>query len=330
MEAEHAGPKGSGKTDAGAGVLAWATLAATLVLWASSFPAIRVALEAYPPGQLALLRFAVASLVLAAAFFPRGGGLPRKGDLSGLFACGLTGIAVYQLVLGYGQLSVGSGAAAVLVDTAPIFVALFGVLFLGEKVTPAGWAGIFAAFSGAVLIAFGEGGGPSLAPGASLLLVAAVALAAYFALQKPYLPRYGALGVTTYAVLAGTAALLPFAPGLPGAVGEAPLEATLAVVYLGVFPAALAYATWAYALSRLSVSGAATFLYLIPPLTFAIAWAFFGEGAEPLSLVGAAVALCGVVLVYRKGGVSDSAEAGRPQPEAGARTRKKPDGGRAR
>jgi drug/metabolite transporter (DMT)-like permease len=262
-----------------------------------------VALETYPPGELALLRFAIASLVLAAAFFPRGGRCPQKGDLPGLFAAGLAGVTIYQVVLGYGQLSVGSGAAAVLVDTAPIFTALFAVLFLKERISRAGWAGILVSFCGAALIGLGEAEGFGLAPGTPLLLVAAVCLSAYFALQKPYLPRYGALGVTTYAVLAGTAALLPFAPHLPEAVREAHVEATLAVVYLGVFPAALAYATWAYALSRLPVSGAASFLYLIPPLTFLIAWAFFGEDPALLSLLGAVVALSGVVLVHRKGSV---------------------------
>jgi drug/metabolite transporter (DMT)-like permease len=284
-------------------ILPWAALAVTLVLWASSFPAIRLALEAYPPGELALLRFVIASVVLAAAFFPRGGRLPRRRDLPGLLAAGLAGVSVYQVVLGYGQLSVGSGAAAVLVDTAPVFTALFAVLFLKERIAPAGWAGILAAFCGAALIGLGEAGGLGLAPGAPLLLVAAVALSAYFALQKPYLPRYGPLGVTTYAVLAGTVALLPFAPGLLEAVGKASPGATIAVVYLGVFPAAVAYATWAYALSRLPVSGAASFLYLIPPLTFLIAWTFFGEEPAPLSLAGAAVALSGVALANRRGSV---------------------------
>jgi drug/metabolite transporter (DMT)-like permease len=285
----------------GAGILPGAALAATLVLWASSFPAIRSALEAHPPGELALLRFVIASVVLAAAFFPRGGRLLRGRDLPGLLAAGLAGVTVYQVLLGYGQLSVGSGAAAVLVDTAPIFTALFAALLLKERVTPAGWAGIVAAFCGALLIALGEAGGLGLAPGAPLLLVAAVALSAYFALQKPYLPRYGPLGVTTYAVLAGTVALLPFAPGLPETLGQAPAGATLAVVYLGVFPAAVAYAMWAYALSRLPVSGAASFLYLIPPLTFLISWTLFGEEPAPLSLAGAAVALSGVALANRRG-----------------------------
>jgi drug/metabolite transporter (DMT)-like permease len=229
--------------------------------------------------------------------------MAAKADLPGLFAAGVAGVTVYQVVLGYGQSSVGSGAAAVLVDTAPIFTALFAVLFLKERVTPAGWAGILVAFCGAALIGLGEAEGSGLAPGTPLLLAAAVALSAYFALQKPYLARYGALGVTTYAVLAGTAALLPFAPNLPEAVRMASPGATLAVVYLGIFPAALAYATWAYALSRLPVSGAASFLYLIPPLTFLIAWAFFGEDPALLSLLGAAVALSGVVLVHRKGSV---------------------------
>ena len=254
------------------GLLAALALWTTLLLWASSFPLIRVALGAYSPGEIALARFAVASALLALFVVPRRVGFPKRADVPGLAAAGLLGIFAYPLALGYGQQSVGSGPAAVLVESAPIFTALFAVLFLRERLVPAGWAGILVAFFGVAVIAVGEAGGNlAVAPGAPLLVVAAVATSAYFVAQKPYLARYGALAVAFYTLLAGTAGLLVFAPGLPGAIREASLGATLSVLYLGVFPSAVAYTTWAYALSKLSASRAAGYLYLIPPLTFVIA-----------------------------------------------------------
>ncbi len=280
------------------GLLAALALGTTLLFWASSFPLIRVALDAYSPGQIALMRFAIASILLAVFVLPRRMGLPKRADLPGLLVAGLLGIFAYPVALGYGQQSVCSGPAAVLVESAPIFTALFAALFLRKRLRLREWVGILVAFFGVAVIAVGESDGDfGIAPGAPLLLVAAVTTSAYFVAQKPYLARYGALAVAFYTLLAGTAGLLVFAPGVPEAVRQASLEETLSVLYLGVFPSAVAYTTWAYALSKLSASKAASYLYLIPPLTFVIAWAFFGETPTALSVAGAAVTLAGVAAV---------------------------------
>ena len=73
------------------------------------------------------------------------------------------------------------------------------------------------------------------------MLVAAILQAAYFIMQKPLFPHYRPLELTCYAIWGGTLMSLVFLPGLATALRAAPLQATLAVVYLGVFPAALAY-----------------------------------------------------------------------------------------
>lgn len=272
-------------------------IAVTLLTWASAFAGIRASLVAYTPGQIALFRFLVASGVLAVYAVLTRMHLPKKQDIGAIALIGGLGITAYHLLLNYGELTVTAGAASLLVNTTPIFTSLLAIAFLGEQVSVRRWIGIAISFTGITLIAGGEAKGLSLSVGALLVLLSAVSMSGYITLQKPYLKKYTALQLTTYVIWAGTIFLLPFLPSLIKAVPTAPLSATLAVIYLGVFPSAIAYTTWAYVLAQIPASRAATLLYLVPVLAIITAWFWLAEMPTVLSLIGGAIVLSGVVLV---------------------------------
>jgi drug/metabolite transporter (DMT)-like permease len=269
----------------------------TVLTWGSAFAAIKKSLGAYGPGELALLRLIFGSLSLTIYGLFCRMRLPAARDLPGVFLLGFVGFGFYYSALNFGETKVMSGVASLLIATTPIFAALLAMTILREKMGAVGWMGVVIAFTGVALIVAGQQHSLKISAEAIYILVAAISAAFYFVLQRPYLKRYSALELTTYAMWAGTIWTLMFLPNLVRKCQTASWQMTATVAYLGVFPAALGYVLWNYALARLPVSRVSSFLYLVPVVGLTLGWIWLGEMPAKLSLFGAPVAVLGVYLV---------------------------------
>ncbi|MER8044103.1 DMT family transporter [Streptomyces sp. NPDC094032] len=291
--------------------LALAAAGVTVVLWASAFVSIRSAGAAYSPGALALGRLLAGSLVLGTVLLIRREGLPPRAAWRGIGISGLLWFGVYMVVLNWGEQEVDAGTAAMVVNIGPILIALLGARFLKESLPPRLLAGMAVSFAGAVAVGLSMSGeGHASVLGVALCLLAAVAYAGGVVAQKPALAHGSALQVTTFGCLVGTVACLPFAGRLVEEAGRAPLSATLNMVYLGVFPTALAFTTWAYALARTTAGRMGATTYAVPALVVLLAWVFLGELPGLLTLAGGALCLAGVAVSRSRPKRASTAPAG--------------------
>jgi drug/metabolite transporter (DMT)-like permease len=300
-----------------AGRGSWAALVAaavTVVLWASAFVAIRGSGAAYPPGALALLRLLCGSAVLVPISLVRRAGWPARAAWPGIVWSGLLWFGLYMVVLNWGERKVDAGTAAMVVNIGPLLIALMSSRLLGDSISRPLLAGMAISFAGAIVVGVStsDGGHASVA-GVLLCLLAALAYAAGVVAQKPALAHASPLQVTTFGCLIATIACLPFTGSLLHAARHAPWSATLGVVYLGVFPTALAFTTWAFALARTTASRMGATTYVVPALVVLMSWLALGEVPGVLTLAGGVLCLLGVAVSRRRPAVV-SAAASDPAP----------------
>jgi drug/metabolite transporter (DMT)-like permease len=278
----------------------WRAIAAactSVVLWASAFVSIRSAGDAYSPGALALGRLLAGSLMLGAILLVRREGLPSRGAWPGILASGLLWFGLYMVVLNWGEQQVDAGTAAMVVNIGPILIALLGARLLGEGLPRMLVMGMAVSFAGAVVVGLSMSGhGGSSVLGVALCLLAAVAYAAGVVTQKPALRHGSALQITTYSCLIGMVACLPFSGVLVSEAADAPLSATLNMVYLGIFPTALAFTTWAYALARTTAGKMGATTYAVPALVVLMSWLLLDEVPALLTVGGGLLCLAGVAV----------------------------------
>jgi drug/metabolite transporter (DMT)-like permease len=281
----------------------------TVVLWASAFVAIRSAGREFSPGALALGRLLCGSLVLAVVVWARREGWPARAAWPGIVTSGVLWFGVYTVALNWGEQKVDAGTAAIVVSLGPIIIALLSGWKLKEGFPRGVLAGVAVSFAGVIVVGAGTAGsGHASVAGVLLCLLAALAFGVAVVSQKPALRYASALQVTTFGAAIGALACLPFSGQLVSQVSAAPFSDTLQVCYLGVFPTAIGFTTWAYALARTPAAKMGATTYLVPAITVLISWALLGQVPGLLAVAGGMLCLGGVALSRRRSRVPTKPE----------------------
>ncbi|MGW0832078.1 DMT family transporter [Streptomyces prunicolor] len=267
--------------------------AVVVVSWASAFPAIRLAAPELGVVGLSLVRLLVAAVVLLALAPMTGVRLPARRDLPLVIACGVFGMAAYQVLLNWGELHVPAGTASIIVAAAPLVSIAIAAGVFGERLTIVKIAGSAVAIAGVALVSTARSD-VSVTAAVWIVIAAAVVQGIYHPLTKPLLRRYTGLEVATYGMVVGVLLTVPFAGFAWHDMATADGSAWWSAVYLGVVPSALGFVMWGYTVARVPVATSTSLLYLVPAFAILIAYVWLGETPNPAELLGGIVVIAGV------------------------------------
>jgi drug/metabolite transporter (DMT)-like permease len=272
-----------------------AALLAVYVVWGSTYLAIRVALEGFPPFLMAGVRFVLAGAVLYAWLRLRGTAAPTRAQwggaalVGGLLLLGGNGGVVVA------EQWVASGLTALGVATVALWSALFAGMW-GQWPRRLEWVGLAVGFAGVALLNL-EGNLRANPMGAVALLVATMSWA-FGSMWSRHLDLPRGLMAAAAEMLAGGGLLMVASvvcrEGLPPAPSG---RAWLALAYLIVFGSWVGFSAYLYLLRRVRPAVATSYAYVNPIVAMFLGVVFAGERITPTEWLAMPVILAGVALV---------------------------------
>ncbi len=291
------------------------TLHASLILlilfWGLAFVAIKQALVFMSWITLTFLRFAVADALfvgyLVATRQVRHP--PAREDLPMLVLLAFFGFTGYHLFLNLGETdpNVSAGTAALIIASAPAFIAIFAIPLLKERIGRWQSAGIALAFAGLAVIIFFVRPESQFtfraSEGALTVVPPAIFSALYAVLGKSYLRRYPPFTFVAWTLLIGTVLLLPLLIVTRRSVftdiQSMGLAGWIPVLYLGIFPTFVGYGIWFRALERIPAASAGAYIYASTLVAVIGGIVILGESLTVGAIAGGAMVIAGVVLAQQ-------------------------------
>ena len=280
-------------------------LVGAMVLWASSFVALKFAFMHYDPMAVIFARMAIALIFILIFFRKTFQNISvTKNDLKYLSIMALFEPSLYFIFESEALVNTTAAQAGMITALLPVMVAVGAWLWIGEKITKQITIGGLLAFMGAVWLSMGATSSeyaPNPIYGNIMEFLAMVSAVGYTLILKHLSKRFKPIFLTSSQVLVGAIFFAPFLL-LPNTIipTEFPVEPSLAVLYLGVVVSFGAYGLYNYGVSKIPASEASLYINLIPVFTVILAYILLREKFGWNEVLGSAIILTGVFIAQSK------------------------------
>lgn len=282
--------------------LAITALLLAVIMWASSFPLLKLALNYMPPVTLAAVRYSIAGSILVLLIFAKFGMVKSlqelRGDWKILTFLGLVGVALPNATLNIGLQFTTASVSSIIQACGPVFTVALAVIFLKERLGGAKIAGTILAIFGTLLL-ISQGGvdlDNSTFVGNLFVLLSAMFYSISGVVTKKALERHHPLTITGWNIAIGSLFLLLFSPIEFGQTVAFPPDMIVILLILAVFPGCLAFLFYNYVLQKKELSSISFFVYLIPVFSTIISMAVLGEVITAETVLFASLVIAGVAL----------------------------------
>ncbi|MBI3681790.1 MAG: EamA family transporter [Acidobacteria bacterium] len=274
--------------------------------WSMNFVIARIALREIPSLLTASLRAIFAGLFLLPLYFWKGRAQDRerwsRSDLPVLLFLGFVGVALNQVCFLSGYARTSTGHAAIVIGLTPLLVLVTSATCGLERLTTKKSFGILVALAGIGLLQLARGsGGQATLLGDMLVLGASVTFALFTVLGKQLTARHGGLTINTFAYVSGGLMLFPVVAWHTGSFDFSQVSAAawISLLYMAVFPSAVCYLIFYWALTHIPATRVSSFAYLQPVLATLFGVVLLGDQITATLVAGGSLVLTGVFLTER-------------------------------
>ena len=274
-------------------------LLAVALMWASTFSLFKIAWREIDPVAFTSLRFAAMVLFsVAVLMLSKSRVRPRRADLPGLIASGLTGYFLYQMGFMLGLDRTTALASAILISTHPIFSVIVMWLVRKEKPRALEVAGVVIGFIGVAVFLRAWDAFAAARLGDLFSLGAAAAFGTYGVVTQPLSKRFPPRELMAYGL--GLGGLLITLVGFPAMIDQdwnSVSAGTWAIlIYAIIGPVYLAYLLWNWAIRQRGIPRTVIYGFLVPILGGAIAVLLLDEQLTTERVIGALIVIGGLVV----------------------------------
>ncbi|MDQ1323733.1 MAG: hypothetical protein QG587_1068 [Chloroflexota bacterium] len=305
----------------------WSGILVLYVVWGSTYLGMKLAIDTLSPWVMGFLRFVPAGLLLCAGVLLHARGAiarPTRIQVRDATIVGAMLLLGGTGLVAWGQQTIPTGIAALLIGLVPMWLAIFGRVLFGDRVPALAAVGIVVGLVGVAILAWPTGGAGELDPAGLLALMVSPmfwSLGTLYAMKRAVLPA-PALFSTGVQMIAGGIAFL-FVAVLTGEMATfdpTSVSATswFGVTYLIVMGGLVAFPTYAWLLTVAPIGRIATYAYVNPVVAVFLGWLILGEPLTIRTVIASVVIVAAVALIVTARGRSSRVPAEAVPPTTGA------------
>jgi len=268
----------------------------TILCWSLGYVFTRLALRYFSPLSLGFLRYFIASVSIIIFALIIKIKMPDKNDIKWFILSGFFGFFIYIITFNIGSVNVSASTGSLIISATPVITAIMAKILFREKLRIIQYFAIIIQFLGVCIILL-YNGILSINIGLIWLILASISLSIYNLLQRKLTKTYSARQVSIFSIWFGAILLLIFLPNSVTEIVDVPPVQIVYLLILGIFAGAVAYISWAYALSKAeNVSSVTNYMFLTPLLTALLGILLANEIPDIETIIGGAIIITGMFI----------------------------------